>query len=93
MKIKFAFWQINEITPDGSEIATDILTRPLVVPNELVEVKNLAEATAAREAYVARAQASGYTGRVLTYKALGSGRAFPGFIPFEGKSILVNAHG
>lgn len=89
MIIQFSFWDIDYISPDGrSEISDNIMTRTPSLPREKVECKNLAEAQAARAAYMARATKCG---RVLTSQPYGSGRAFPGFKAFAAVSPLVNA--
>lgn len=90
MIIQFSFWDIDEITASGSEIASNIISRKASLAPLRVEVANLKDATTAREAYVTKARASGKCGRVLTHKPYQPGRAFSGFLKFEGQSILVN---
>ena len=84
MQVKFAFWKIDSIS-EGSEVST-IDFGPPPVPSVIVEVKTLAELSAARDAYAAPIQ---LCGRVMTYK-FGRDRAIPGFVAFAAKSPLVN---
>jgi hypothetical protein len=89
MIIQFSFWGIDEISPDGSEMSNDIITRKSPIAPERIECKTLFEAEAARLIYIEKARATGKCGRVLTHK-VGFDRSFSDYNKFEAKSILVN---
>lgn len=86
MKVKFAFWKIDEIR-DNSEISNDIFARP--VPSVIADVANMAELKDARARYIVKAEDSGFCGRILTYKE-GRERAISGFNAFAEEKPLVN---